>query len=174
MKTFRISIVGTGYVGLSTAVGFASKGYVVIASTQDQEKFALIKKAVPPFFEPGLQKPLENAVKKGYLTCTLDREDAIKKTNVTFISVGTPSRPDGSINVQFIKQSAQEIGLALKKKKSYHLVVVKSTVTPGTTENIIKPEIEKHSKKKLWCRLWTLYESRIPSPRKRPSGYPLP
>jgi len=148
MKPFQISIVGTGYVGLSTAVGFASKGYGVIASTHDQEKAALINKAIPPFFEIGLQKPLENAVKKGYLKCVLDREEAIMKTNVTFISVGTPSQPDGSIDLQFVKQSAQEIGTALKKKKSYHLLVVKSTVTPGTTENIVKPEIEKHSKRR--------------------------
>jgi UDPglucose 6-dehydrogenase len=148
MKTFQISIVGTGYVGLSTAVGFASKGYGVIASTHDQEKAALINKAIPPFFESGLQEALENAVKNGYLTCLLDREEAIMKTNATFISVGTPSQPDGSIDLQFIKQSAKEIGRALNKKKSYHLVVVKSTVIPGTTEKVVKPEIEKHSKRR--------------------------
>jgi UDPglucose 6-dehydrogenase len=145
MKPFQVSIVGVGYVGLSTAVGFASKGYRVIASTHDQEKAALINKAIPPFFEPGLQEPLENAIRKGYLTCVLDREEAIMKSNVTFVSIGTPSQPDGTIDLQFIKQSAREIGTALKKKRSCHLVVVKSTVTPGTTENIVKPEIEKYS-----------------------------
>lgn len=148
MKNFQISIVGTGYVGLSTAVGFANRGYSVIASTHDQEKAALINKAIPPFFESGLQEPLEKAVKKGFLTCVSDREEAVKKTNVTFVSVGTPSQPDGTIDLQFVKQSAQEIGTALRKKKSYHLVVVKSTVTPGTTKNIVKPEIEKHSKRR--------------------------
>lgn len=148
MKSFKISIIGTGYVGLATAVGFASKGYSVIASTHDKEKANLINQGTPPFFEPGLQKPLNDAVKKGYLSCVSDRREAIMKTNVTFVSVGTPSRPDGSIDLQFIKQSAKEIGLALKEKKGYHLVVVKSTVTPGTTENIVKPEIEKGSEKR--------------------------
>lgn len=148
MKNFQISIVGTGYVGLSTAVGFASRDYSVVASTHDREKAALINKAIPPFFESGLQEPLEKAVKEGFLTCVLDREEAVKKTNVTFVSVGTPSQPDGSIDLQFVKQSAQEIGTALRKKKNYHLVVVKSTVTPGTTENIVKSEIENHSKRR--------------------------
>ena len=147
MKFFKISIIGTGYVGLATVVGFASKGYKVIASTHDKEKANLINQGTPPFFEHGLQKLLKDAVKKGYLSCTSDRKEAIMKTNATFVSVGTPSRPDGSIDLQFIKQSAKEIGLALKEKKGYHLVVVKSTVTPGTTENVVKPEIESGSKR---------------------------
>ena len=94
MKFFKISIIGTGYVGLATAVGFASEGYSVIASTHDKEKANLINQGSPPFFELSLQKPLKNAVKKGYLSCVSDRREAIMKTNVTFVSVGTPSRPD--------------------------------------------------------------------------------
>ena len=143
-----ISIVGTGYVGLCTAVGFASRGYKVVASTHDPEKAELINKGIPPFFEYGLEEMLQKVVKKGYLKCLLDREEAVLKTGITIISVSTPSKPDGSINLRFIEGSAQEIGEALNKKDAYHLVVVKSTVVPGTTQNVVKPSIEKSSGKR--------------------------
>jgi UDPglucose 6-dehydrogenase len=143
-----VSIVGTGYVGLCTAVGFASRGYKVVASTHDSEKAELINKGVPPFFEYGLEEMLQKVVKKGYLKCVLDREEAVLNTGITMISVSTPSKPDGSIDLRFIGSSAREIGEALNKKDAYHLVVVKSTVVPGTTENMVKPSIEKSSGKR--------------------------
>jgi len=143
-----ISIVGTGYVGLCTAVGFASKGYKVIASTRDPEKVASINKGIPPFHEPGLQELLQKTITEGYLRCVLDREEAVLSTDITFIAVGTPSEPDGSIDLQYVEGSAREIGESLNKKETYHLVVVKSTVVPGTTENIVKPAIEKPSSKR--------------------------
>jgi len=143
----RVSIVGTGYVGLCTAVGFASKGYKVITSTHDAEKAALINEGIPPFHEPVLQELLQKTVTKGYLRCVLDGEEAVLNTDITFIAVGTPSKPDGSIDLQYVKRAAREIGKNLRKKKTYHLVVVKSTVVPGTTENVVKPALEKHSGK---------------------------
>ena len=146
-KKNRISIVGTGYVGLCTAVGFALKGYRVITSTHQLEKVMLINDGIPPFYEPRLSDTLKEVVEKGLLECVLDLEMAILNTDISFIATGTPSRPDGSINLKFIKKSSKEIGLALKKKKSYHLIVVKSTVTPGTTQNIIKSIIEEYSGK---------------------------
>jgi UDPglucose 6-dehydrogenase len=143
-----ISIVGTGYVGLCTAVGFASRGYKVVASTHDPEKAELINKGIPPFFEYGLEEMLQKVVKKGYLKCVLDREEAVLNTGITIISVSTPSQPDGSIDLRFIESSAREIGEALNKKDAYHLVVVKSTVVPGTTENMVKPSVEESSGKR--------------------------
>ena len=144
----NISIVGTGYVGLCTAVGFASKGYKVVASTHDSEKAELINKGIPPFFEYGLQELLQKVVEEGYLKCVLDREEAVLNTGITIISVSTPSQPDGSIDLRFIESSAREIGEALNKKDTYHLVVVKSTVVPGNTENVVKPAVEKSSGKR--------------------------
>jgi UDPglucose 6-dehydrogenase len=147
MKKPSISIVGTGYVGLCTAIGFASKGYKTIASTHDREKATSINKGTPLFYEPDLQETLLNVVRSGYLKCVLNREEAVLNTDITFITVATPSQPDGSINLQHIKNSATEIGEALNKKDRYHLVVVKSTVVPGTTENVVKLLLEKHSNK---------------------------
>ena len=149
MEKPKISILGIGYVGLCTAVGFASKGYNVIASTHDAEKAAKINKGIQPFHEPNLQKLLEETIQNGNLTClTNQTEKAVLKTDLTFNAVGTPSRPDGSINLQFIETSTRDIGQALNQKRTYHVVVVKSTVVPGTTHDLVKPILEKESKKK--------------------------
>jgi UDPglucose 6-dehydrogenase len=149
LKKPKISVLGIGYVGLCTAVGFASKGYNVIASTHDAEKAAKINKGIPPFHEPNLQKLLEETIQNGNLTClTNQTEKAVLETDLTFNAVGTPSKPDGSIDLQFIETSTHEIGKALNQKNTYHVIVIKSTVVPGTTQDIVKPILEKESKKK--------------------------
>ncbi|MGD0644146.1 MAG: UDP-glucose/GDP-mannose dehydrogenase family protein [Candidatus Bathyarchaeia archaeon] len=149
MEKPDISVLGIGYVGLCTAVGFASKGYNVIASTHDAEKAAKINKGIPPFHEPNLQNLLEKIVQNGYLKCLIDQtEKAILETDLTFNAVGTPSRPDGSIDLQFIETSSRDMGKALHNKSTYHVVVIKSTVVPGTTQDLVKPILEKESRKK--------------------------
>ena len=149
MKKQSISVLGIGYVGLCTAVGFASKGYAVTASTHDAEKAAKINNGIPPFHEPNLQKLLKETVQNGRLKCLINQtEKAVLETDLTFNAVGTPSRPDGSIDLQFIEKSTYETGKALKQKNTYHVVVIKSTVVPGTTQDLVKPILEKESKKK--------------------------
>lgn len=149
MKKPKISVLGIGYVGLCTAVGFASKGYAVTASTHDAEKAAKINNGIPPFHEPNLQKLLKETVQNGRLKClTNQTEKAVLETDLTFNAVGTPSRPDGSIDLQLIEKSTYETGKALKQKSTYHVVIIKSTVIPGKTQNLIKPILEKESKKK--------------------------
>jgi UDPglucose 6-dehydrogenase len=147
MKLHSISIIGTGYVGLSTALGFTNKSCTVVTSDPDKEKTKKIQEGILPFHEPKLQEQLENAVKTGKLKCILNCEEAIMNSDITFVAVGTPSRPDGSIDLQFIEAAACEIGDALKKKKNYHLIVIKSTVTPTTTEKVLKPLLESRSGK---------------------------
>ena len=143
-----IGVVGTGYVGLCTAVGFASRGFKVITSTSDKLKADLINSGEPPFYEPGLKELLSEAVALGNLRCTLDREETVLESDVTFITVGTPSLQDGSIDLSLVEASARDIGKALARKNKYHIVVVKSTVIPGTTVNLVKPTIEELSGKR--------------------------
>jgi UDPglucose 6-dehydrogenase len=147
MEKRQISVIGIGYVGLSTAIGFTSKGYSVNAVDTDKAKIEKINKGILPFHEPHLQELFENAVKTGRLCCAPSFEKAIRDTSVTFVAVGTPSKPDGNIDLQYIETAVSRIGNALKKKDTYHLVVVKSTVTPTTTENSLRILIEKHSGK---------------------------
>ena len=119
MKKPIISVIGAGYVGLCTAVGFASEGYNVIASDVDAEKANKINQGVPPFHEPGLQEKLKDCIQRGTLKCLVNQtEKAIHETDLTFVAVGTPSKPDGSINLQYIESAARNIGKALKQKDS--------------------------------------------------------
>lgn len=149
MKKQTISVLGIGYVGLCTAVGFASKGYTVIASTHNAEKAAKINNGIPPFHEPNLRKLLKETVQNGRLKCLVNQtEKAVLETDLTFNAVGTPSKLDGSIDLQFIEKSAHEMGKAINQKSSYHVIIVKSTVAPGTTQDLVKPILEKESKKK--------------------------
>lgn len=147
MMEHKISIIGMGYVGLCTAVFFSIKGYKTITTELDPKKVELINRGIPPFYEPDLKEYLQKVVKNGFLKCIINNRDAILDTDITFITVGTPRNPDGSINLQYIEDVAHEIGEALRDKETYHLVVVRSTIIPGTTENMIIPIIEKYSRK---------------------------
>ncbi|MFC1786425.1 UDP-glucose dehydrogenase family protein [Halobacteriota archaeon] len=144
----RISVIGMGFVGLVSAACFANKGFEVIASTHDPQKVEQINEGKAPFYEKDLNHILVESVKKGNLKAIVGRKEAIINSDITFIAVGTPSKKDGGIDLGFIKSSAKEIGKVLKDK-DHHLFVVKSTVAPGTTEEIVKPIIEKYSGKKV-------------------------
>lgn len=149
MKKPKISVIGTGYVGLCTAVGFASKGFSVLAIDNDAQKIKKINKGIPPFHEPKLAELLKKGLADNNIKCLYNQtQRAVLETDLTFIAVGTPSKSDGSIDLQFIEAAANEIGKALKQKKSYHVVIVKSTVIPGTSQNVVKPALEEESKRK--------------------------
>ena len=141
----RISIIGTGYVGLSTAVCFASRGYHVIAATQNKEKAQAINEQRAPFYEPGLDAALKEVVRSQFLRAETSRAKAVSETDVSFITVATPDQPDGTIDLRYVMSASEDIGRALQKKDTYHVVVVKSTVTPGTTREVVKPALERES-----------------------------
>ncbi len=145
----KISVIGVGYVGLCTAVGLASKGYSVLASDIDPEKIDKINMGIPPFYEPDLQEKLSECLKRGTLKGLHKQTNrAIKETDLTFIAVGTPSKSDGSIDLKYIKSAAKTIGKTLKHKDTYHVIIIKSTVVPGTTQKTVKPLLEQESGKK--------------------------
>ena len=142
----NISIIGAGYVGLVTGACFAKLGNDIIILDIDKEKLEKIRKGVSPIYEEGLDELLKNYGNR--IEVTQDYDYAIKGSEVTFICVGTPSKEDGSIDLSYVKDAARSIGNALRGKKEWHLVVVKSTVLPGTTTDIVLPIVEKFSGKK--------------------------
>ncbi|QDA30613.1 UDP-glucose/GDP-mannose dehydrogenase family protein [Thermococcus indicus] len=144
----KISVIGSGYVGLVTGTGFVKLGNEVIFVDVDERKVEMINNAQPPIYEEGLEELMKQF--KGKYHATKDYRKAILNSDVTFICVGTPSREDGSIDLTYVKQVAKELGKALREKKNYHVVVVKSTVLPGTTEEIVKPILENYSDKKAF------------------------
>ena len=144
----KISIVGSGYVGLVTGIGFAERGHNVIFLDVDKDKIELINSGKPPIYEKGLAELMEKNKNRYY--ATTEYEEAITKSEITFICVGTPSKDDGSIDLKYVKSASKEIGKVLADKDDFHVVVVKSTVVPGTTENVVKPIIEEKSGKKAF------------------------
>ena len=144
----KVSIIGTGYVGLPAGAGLASKGHEVTCVDIDEEKVEKINRGECPIFEEDLPELLEQVVSEGRLEATTDTEEAVKNSDVTFLAVGTPMKEDGSINLDYIKEAAEQVGKALEEKNEYHVIVVKSTVVPTTTEEEIVPIIEEESGKK--------------------------
>ena len=137
----KISIIGSGYVGLVTGVCLAEKGHSILCVDSDSEKVASINQGVPPIFEQDLEKLLKKNIKIN-LRATDDLCQAVIDTDVSLIAVGTPF--DGEkIDLTQIKGVSQQIGEAIRDKNSYHLVVVKSTVVPGTTDDVVVPILEK-------------------------------
>lgn len=142
----RISIIGSGYVGLVTGVCLADKGHSIICVDADREKVAGINQGEPPIYEQGLEELLKKNIHIN-LQATGDLLKAIMDTEVSFITVGTPF-DEGKIDLTQIKDASRQIGAALRNKNSYHLVVVKSTVVPGTTDDVVVPILEKATRKK--------------------------
>jgi len=144
----KISIVGAGYVGLSTGVGFVMRGNDVICVDIDRKKVDCINAGIPPIYEPGMEAGLKDAIQKRKISATADINDAVARTELTFISVPTPQNEDGSSDLRFMRKASEDVGSALKGKKGYHVVVVKSTVLPGTTESVVIPALEERSGKR--------------------------
>lgn len=142
----RVSVIGTGYVGLVTGACLAEKGHVVVCVDIDESKVQKICRGISPVFEAGLDRLLQKNVGT-HLSATTDLHASVINSDITLVAVGTPF--DGrEIDLRFIKEVSLQIGKALRHKRAYHLVVVKSTVVPGTTDNVVTPILEEASGKK--------------------------
>jgi len=143
-----ISIIGTGYIGSVTGACFAEMGHRIIFVGRDAQKLEVIKSGKSPIFEPGLdQLLLKNT---GRISTTTDIADAVKKTEITFICVGTPPRSDGASDLSQVETVSHSIGKALRTETRHHTIVAKSSVLPGTIETLIIPILEKESGKKAY------------------------
>jgi UDPglucose 6-dehydrogenase len=142
----RVAVVGAGYVGLVTAAGLAELGHTVTCIDVDERKVAALNRGEPPIFERGLQPLLQRNLGTR-LAATTDLAGAVRVSELTLVCVGTPSRPDGSIDLSFVRQAAEQIGSALATTSGFHAVVVKSTVVPGTSDQVVRPACELSSGK---------------------------
>src|SRR3989338_5510234 len=131
-----ICVVGAGYVGLATAACLAELGHVVRCVDLDERKVSLINSGKSPIYEPGLGELVSRNVKEKRLSATTSLADAVSKCDFSFLCVGTPSADDGSTDLSHVKKAAVDLGKALAGKTGRHVLVVKSTVPPGTTESL--------------------------------------
>ena len=142
----RISVIGTGYVGLVSGTCFAEIGHDCTCVDIDSGKVDRINRGEPPIHENGLEPILKRHIGTR-LRATTNLRAAVRDSEITFIAVGTPF--DGKrIDLTFVREAARQIGAALRDKSGYHVVVVKSTVVPGTTDEVVLPELERASDKR--------------------------
>jgi GDP-mannose 6-dehydrogenase len=144
----NVSVFGLGYVGCVSAASFAADGHHVVGVDVNADKVAAVNEGRSPIVEPGLPELLLESVKAGRLRATTDTADAVHSTDVSLLSVGTPSRKNGSLDLSYLERVSEDIGRALKTTSGYHVVVVRSTVLPGTTHSVVIPALERESGKK--------------------------
>ena len=146
--SLSISIFGLGYVGSVSAGCFAHLGHRVIGVDVSKPKVEMLASGKSPIIEARLAELVSKAHDAGLLCGTTDPEEAILNSDVSFICVGTPSQKNGKLSLAYVEHVAAEIGGALKAKSSFHVIVLRSTVLPGTTQSLLIPTLERASGKK--------------------------
>ena len=144
----KISIFGLGYVGTVSAGCLANDGHEVVGVDPIQPKVDLINQGCTPIIEAEIGEIIAANVKSGQLRAVADPVEAVQQTDLSFVCVGTPSQPNGNLDLRFIRRICEQIGDALKHKTSKHTVVIRSTVLPGTMRDIVIPILEESSQKR--------------------------
>jgi GDP-mannose 6-dehydrogenase len=141
----RISVFGLGYVGTICAACLANRGHYVIGVDKQEIKVKLIRAGRSPVIEPDVDELIKRNVNAGRLAATMDAAEALASTDMSLICVGTPSQSNGAISLTAIESVSVEIGQGIRKKPTRHEVVVRSTITPGTTRSIVIPRLAESS-----------------------------
>jgi GDP-mannose 6-dehydrogenase len=144
----KVSVFGLGYVGSVSAAAFAADGHDVVGVDVHADKVAAVNAGRSPIVEPGLDALLQEGVTQGRLRATTNTAEAVASTDLSLICVGTPSRKNGSLDLTYLTRVCEQIGDALASSTNYHVVVVRSTVLPGTTHSVVIPTLEARSGKK--------------------------
>jgi GDP-mannose 6-dehydrogenase len=144
----NVSVFGLGYVGSVSAASFAADGHTVIGVDVNPDKVASLNEGRSPIVEKGLDELIRDNAANGRLRATTSTKEAVDATDLSLICVGTPSRRNGSLDLSYLERVCEQIGEALKGKSDYHVVVVRSTVLPGTTHGVVIPALERTSGKK--------------------------
>jgi GDP-mannose 6-dehydrogenase len=141
----NVSVFGLGYVGSVSAASFAADGHQVVGVDVNPDKVGSINEGRSPIVEKGLDELIRETAASGRLRATASTQEAVEATDLSLVCVGTPSRRNGSLDLSYLERVCEQIGAALKDKDSYHVVVVRSTVLPGTTHGVVIPALERTS-----------------------------
>ena len=144
----KISIFGLGYVGTVSAGCLAQNGHEVIGVDPVRTKVDLINAGQSPIIEADIGEIIASTSRSGRLRATDDHAQAIRDTELSFVCVGTPSQPNGNLDLKFIRRICEQIGRALKDKATRHTVAIRSTILPGTMHQVVIPVLEEYSGKK--------------------------
>lgn len=141
----KISVFGLGYVGCVSAACFARDGHEVIGVDVSSNKVDIINSGNSPIVEAGMNELVAETVGAGKLKATTDSGEAVTNSELSLICVGTPSNANGSLDLRYVTRVCEEIGASLRDKSSRHVVVIRSTMLPGTIENVVVPALESSS-----------------------------
>jgi GDP-mannose 6-dehydrogenase len=144
----KLSVFGIGYVGCVSAACFAKDGHEVTGVDVNPTKVEIINSGNSPIVEPGIGELMQQAVDSGRLRATTSAAEAVNQSAVSLVCVGTPSNANGSLDLRYVTRVCEEIGAALRAKKERHVVVIRSTMLPGTIQNVVVPTLERTSSKK--------------------------
>lgn len=144
----KVSVFGLGYVGTVSAGCFANDGHTVTAVDPIGTKVDIINSGQSPIIEAEIGEIVTRTVKEGRLRATVDHLQAVRETDVSFVCVGTPSQSNGNLDLKYIRRICEQIGQALKNKPTRHVVVIRSTILPGTMRTIVLPLLSESSGKK--------------------------
>jgi UDPglucose 6-dehydrogenase len=140
-----VGVVGLGRVGLTTAACFASRGFETVALDNSKDVLEKLRKGRPHFYEPKLEPMLREAIEKGRIHFTSSYAELVGRSTALFITVGTPSSKQGGLDLSQVRSATRSLGRAMRGVEGFRLIVVKSTVLPGTTLNVVKPLLERSS-----------------------------
>lgn len=146
--TLGISVFGLGYVGCVSSACFAREGFHVTGVDVSAPKVELINAGKSTIVEDGIAELVREMRESGRLSATTNAAEAVRASDVSLICVGTPSRPNGSIDLQYIDRVCEQIGMALRDKTTHHTVVIRSTVMPGSIDDVVIPALERGSGRK--------------------------
>jgi GDP-mannose 6-dehydrogenase len=139
----RISIFGLGYVGCVSAGCFAKNGHTVVGVDVAPAKREILMQGRAPVIEKDLDEIIAEGISNGRLTAVASAAEAVATTDISLICVGTPSNPNSSLNLEYVQRVCEEIGAALRHKNERHIVCVRSTMVPGSTERVVIPGLRK-------------------------------
>jgi len=145
----KLSVFGIGYVGCVSAACFAKEGHDVISVDANRVKVEIVNSGKSPIVEPDIDELIGKMVREGRLRAVTDAIEAVKGSEMSLVCVGTPSQPNGSLDLSHIERVCREIGAGVQAKRERHTVVIRSTILPGTMENLVVPALEAGSGKKV-------------------------
>jgi GDP-mannose 6-dehydrogenase len=143
----KVSVFGLGYVGSVSAASFAADGHSVVGVDVNPDKVTSLNEGRSPIVEKGLDELIRAGAANGSLRATTSTDEAVHATDLSLLCVGTPSRKNGSLDLTYLERVSEQIGSALRQKDGYHVVVIRSTVLPGTTHDVVIPTLERASGK---------------------------
>lgn len=144
----KISIFGLGYVGAVSAGCLATDGHEVVGVDPNQTKMDLINRGISPIIEKDVGEMIAQYAAAGRLRATTNVREAVLDTDLSLVCVGTPSQINGNLDLSYVRRVCEEIGAALKGKQVFHVVVVRSTILPGSMRNVVIPTLEQSSGKR--------------------------